>query len=154
MASFQSILNAPATASTRPPPVPGGHYVMLIRGLPRQDKSSKKQTEFIEYNCAIIQPYVDSEGSSDVDAEALAEFGVVQGKEMRLTFYMTEKSAYRHTEFLSNDLLLEIEGLSHWEAAQHAPGNQFIAHVRQKPSDDGKGVFSEIGGTAPLPQGD
>jgi len=150
MNSFSSILNTPATASVRPPAVPGGHYIMMIRGLPRQDKSSKKGTEFIEYTCAILQPYTDEAGNCDVDPQALEEFGSVQGKEMRLTFYMTEASAYRHTEFLTNDLGLDIEGASHWEAAQSAPGAQFVAMVRQKPREDGKGVYSEIGGTAPL----
>lgn len=150
MNSFSSILNAPATASVRPPAVPGGHYIMMIRGLPRQDKSSKKGTEFIEYTVAILQPYVNENGDCDVDAQALGEFGTVQGKEMFLTFYMTEKSAYRHTEFLRDDLGLDVEGQTHWEAAQSAPGGQFIGFVRQKPRDDGKGVISEIGGTAPL----
>lgn len=150
MNSFSSILDAPATESVRPPALPAGHYVALIKGLPRKDKSSKKGTDFIEYTCAILSPYTDAEGNCDIDPQALEEFGEVAGKELRLTFYFTENSAYRHTEFLTNDLRLEIEGMSHWEAAQQAPGSQFLVQVRQKPRDDGKGVFSEIGNTAPL----
>lgn len=149
MSSFSSILDAPATESVRPPALPAGTYVALVKGLPRKDKSSKKGTDFIEYTIAILQPY-DGDGNCDVDAQALEDFGEVRGKEMRLTFYFTENSAYRHTEFLQNDLGLDVEGKSHWEAAQEAPGSQFLASIRQKPRDDGKGVYSEIGNTAPL----
>jgi len=152
MSTFSSILNAPATESVRPPALPAGHYISMIKGLPRQDKSTKKGTEFIEYTVLFLQPYVDAEGNSDVDPQALEEFGQVKGKEMRLTFYMTEKAAYMHTEFLTDTLGLDISGMSHWQAAQQASGAQFIAQVRQKPRDDGKGVFSEIGNTAALSQ--
>jgi len=150
MNSFANILDAPATESVRPPAIPAGHYTALIRGLPRQDKSTKKGTPYIEYVVAILSVYTDEAGNTDVDAQALEEFGEVVGKELRLTFYMTEASAYRHTEFLANDLRLDIEGKSHWEAAQMAPGGQFVVQIRQKPRDDGKGVFSEIGNTGPL----
>ena len=147
MSTFSSILDAPATESVRPPALPGGTYVSMVKGLPTKGKSTKKGTDFIEYTVAFIQPY---EQANDIDADALEEFGDVSGKEMRLTFYMTEASAYRHREFLENDLGLEIDGKSHWEGAQEAPGAQFLSFVRQKPRDDGKGVYSEIGNTAPL----
>ncbi len=149
-ATFQSILDAPATDSVRPPAMPAGTYLCLVKGLPRRDKSTKKGTDFIEYTIQFVAPYINAEGESDVDAEQLAEFGEVKGKDMRLTFYMTEASAYRHREFLENDLKLDCEGKSHWAAAQEAPGSQFLASIRQKARDDGKGVYSEIGSTAPV----
>lgn len=148
--SFSSILDAPATDAVRPPTLPVGHYIAMIKGLPRKDKSTKKGTDFIEYKVSFIEPFYDAEGNSDIDAQALEEFGAVQGKEMNLTFYLTENSAYRHREFLENDLRLDIDGKSHWEAAQEAPGSQFIAGIRHKARDDGKGIFAEIGSTAPL----
>lgn len=151
--TFASILDAPATDSVRPPAVPAGHYIATIKGLPRRDKSSKKQTEFIEYKVGLLGVYEEN-GTSDVDAEELAAFVEVNGplntKEMNLTFYMTEKSAFRHREFLEDDLGMDMEGKSHWEGAQETPGSQFVVNIRQKPTEDGKGVYSEIASTAPL----
>ena len=149
-ASFSSILDAPASDSTRPPALPQGHYVFLVKGLPRKDKSTKKGTEYIEYTLALMEPYTNADNECDVDAEELASYGDYKGKERRLTFYMTEASAYRHTEFLENDLKVEIGGDSHWEAAQRTGGIQFIAQIRHKAREDGKGVYDEIGNTAPL----
>ena len=148
--TFSSILDAPATDAVRPPTLPAGHYIAMIKGLPRKDKSSKKGTDSIEYGVSFLEPYTDADGNTDIDPTALEEFGSDAGKEMKLTFYITENSAYRHREFLENDLRLEIDGLSHWEAAQEAPGAQFVAFVRHKARDDGKGVFAEIGNTAPV----
>jgi len=150
MSNFASILDAPATESVRPPALPAGPYVTIVQGLPRRDKSTKKGTDYIEYTVGFLQAYFNESGESEVDAQALEEFGDVTGKTMKLTFYMTEASAYRHTEFLTNDLGIDMEGKSHWEGAQEAPGNQFISFIKQKPRDDGKGVFSEIASTAPL----
>lgn len=150
--TFSDILNAPASDSVRPPALPAGHYLAMIKGLPRADKSAKKGTPFIEYTVSFLEPYTDAEGTTDIDAVALEEFGAVAGKEMKLTFYLTEGSAYRHKEFLQDDLGLDIEGLSHWEAAQQAAGAQFVAGIRHKPRDDGKGIFAEISGTAPVGQ--
>ena len=152
--TFSSILDTPASESVRPPALPAGTYIAVIKGLPKQGKSTKKQTDFIEYTCAVIQAFVNDEGSSDVAEDELASFvevnGPLNGKEIKHTFYMTEKSAYRHKEFLADDLGLDIDGKSHWAAAQETPGAQFLIHIRQKPTDDGKGVYSEIASTAPI----
>ena len=148
--TFASILDAPATDSVRPPAMPAGSYLAMVKGLPRRDKSSKKGTDFIEYTLAFITALQGEDGPLDVDPQALEEFGEVQGKEMKLTFYMTENSAYRHREFCENDLQMDCEGKSHWELAQEAPGHQVVVHVRQKPREDGKGLFSEIASTAPV----
>src|SRR5271155_2855426 len=99
MTNLSSILEAPATEIKRPPPFPAGQYICVIKGLPRKDKSTKKQTEFVEFK---VQPLSAVEGT--VDEDALEAFGSLNEKEMNLTFYMTEKSAYRMKEFLEDDL--------------------------------------------------
>ena len=148
--SFASILDEPGTEFVRPPAFPAGSYIAMVKGLPRRDKSTKKGTEFVEFTLSFISPVMGEEGPIDIDADALEAFGEVQGKEMKLTFYLSEKSAYRLQEFLVDDLRIERNDRSLWETAQDAPGHQVIVHVRQKPRDDGKGMYSEISSTAPV----
>ena len=148
--NFGSILDKPASEAERPPAMPAGTYLGVVQGLPRKDKSSKKQTDFIEYNIKLLKPYENEDGETDVDADELKAMGGIKDKEMKLTFYITEKSEYRHKEFLEDDLGLDIEGKSHWEAAQEAAGQQLLVFVKQTPREDGKGMFSEIAKTMPV----
>ncbi len=145
MSNFQSILDRPATESTRPPPFPAGSYACIIEGQPRRDKTPTKGTEYIEYS---MRPVKAIEGT--VDSDALEEFGKLGDKTLKLTFYITDAAGYRHTEFLENDLGLDVGKATHWEAAQETPGMQCIVHVKHTASRDGKGVYSEIAGTAPI----
>jgi hypothetical protein len=143
--SFSSILDRPASEAERPPAFPAGDYICVIKGLPRKDKSTKKGTDFIEYT---LQPVSAVEGT--VDEDALKQFGSFVDKILLLTFYITEKSAFRHKEFLADDLGLDIEDESHWEAAQKTQGVQVLVHIKHRATEDGKGVFHEIVGTAPV----
>jgi len=100
MNTFQSILDTEVTAAVRPPAFPGGSWIAVVQGLPRRDKSTKKGTDFIEYTIGFLAPLMGENGEpADIDPDALAEFGDCAGKPMKLTFYMTEASAYRHREF-------------------------------------------------------
>lgn len=150
--TFASILDAPAEEFVRPPALPAGQWIVANKGLPRRDKSTKKGTEFIEFTVQFIQPFEDAEGNTTVDADALAEFGDYTGQERKLTFYVTEKAGYRLREFLEDDLRLDLSGKSLWEAAQETQGIYYIVTIRHKARDDGKGVFDEIGSTAPMPE--
>ena len=142
--TFGSILDRPATEFDRPPPMPVGTYVCMVKGEPRRDKSTKKGTEYIEFNLQFL------EAGEDVDANELKALGGIKEKQMKLTFYITDNSGYRCQEFLRDDLGIDIEGQSLWDAAQEAKGQSCLVTIRQKPRDDGKGMFSEIGGTAPV----
>jgi hypothetical protein len=146
---FSSILDRPSGEIKRPPPMPTGTYVWVTKGLPRLDKSSQKQTEFAEFTVAAIAAL------DDVDQEALQAIGGLAGKETTLTFYLTEKSAYRLTEFMIDDLGIDnddgkggTKGVR--ELLDMSPNNQFLGHVKHVPSKDGKGVYWEIDVTAPL----
>src|SRR5262245_1643642 len=122
--NFSSILDRPSNTVVRPPAAPIGNYVWAIKGLPKRDKSTKKQTEYIEYTCKAVS-YIEG----TVDEEELAGFGgLAKVPEHKLTFYMTEKSGYRLKEFLQNDLGFEWDEAERtlWQVAQEANGAQFL----------------------------
>lgn len=143
---FSSILDRPSGEIKRPPPLPTGTYIWTVRGLPRLDKSAQKQTDFVEFTVVPTTPL------DDVDMAAVAACGGLAGKEGRLTFYLTEKSAYRLTEFLVDDLKIDSDDGNKQTRAMldESPNSQFLGHVKHTPSKDGKGVYWEIDITAPL----
>lgn len=146
MASFEDILNTPASDAEPPPLFPVGQYIAMVDGQPRQDRSSRKGTPFIEYN---MKPISAVDGT--VDEDALSEFGPLGERTLRHTFYFTENSAYRHKDFLVNDLKMDIDGMTHWEAAQAATGESCIITIKHSMTKDDKPrLFAEIGGTAPI----
>jgi len=101
--NFGAILDQPSGAVERPKALPQGTYLFVTQGMPRQDKSTKKGTEFIEFTCKVLQ------AGEDVDPEALEEAGGIADKTMNLTFYLTEKSTYRLKEFMIDDLQIDDE---------------------------------------------
>lgn len=52
--SFSSILDRAPSEIEKPKPMPVGSYITLLVGQPRIDKSTKKQTEFREFNEAAM----------------------------------------------------------------------------------------------------
>lgn len=141
--NFGSILDRPASEVKRPPPMPTGTYVWLVKGLPEHGTSSKKGTPQVKFNLQCMQPL------DDVDPELLAEAGGHQDKMAEKIFYITEKSAFMLTEFLVNDLQLDGD-LPSRQLIDMSPGKQFLGAVKHTPSADGKGIRWEIGQTAPL----
>lgn len=142
--TFSAILDRPAQDIKRPPPMPTGTYIWVVKGLPEFGKSSKKQTDQVQFTVVALQAL------DDVDQEQLAEVGGCVDKSTTITFYITEKSAYRLTEFLRDDLMIDEEGKSTRHMIDESPGKQFLGHVKHTPSADGKGIRWEIDQTAPL----
>ena len=143
-ASFSDILDRPATDFERPKPLPQGTYVMMVKGLPRFDKSSKKQTPFVEFTCDVIA------AGEDVDTDALAEMGGIAGKQMRATFYTTEEATYRLREFLTHLGLDEGEYGSLRQMIEDAPGKQFLGTIIHEASQDGQNIFARLGTTTSM----
>ncbi len=145
--NFGSVLDKPTEEIKRPPALPMGTYVFVCKGLPRQDKSSKKQTEFVEFTVNPIQ------AQDDVDADALKEFtdafGGIQDKVQKLTFYLTDNSIYRLKEFMIDDLKIEEEETLR-PMLEKTVGAQFLGQIKHTPSDDGKGVYANIASTGPV----
>ena len=140
--NFGSVLDKPTTDIERPKPIPQGTYVLAVQGMPRFDKSTKKQTEFVEFTCKILQ------AGEDVDEDELKAMGGIGDKTLKHTFYLTENSIYRLKEFLIDDLKLEEEDTLR-PMIEKAIGAQFVAQIKHTPSDDGKSVYSNIASTGP-----
>jgi hypothetical protein len=150
-ATFSSILDRPSSEIERPKPLPPGTYLFLVEGQPRFDKSTKKQTDFVEFTARILQP------GNDVDPAAMAEVpgGTAVGKTMKLTFYLTEDAVFRlinkdGTGFL-NHLGIEV-GPPLGQLISEAPGRQFWGTVKHRSVENQQtgevSIFSEIGSTA------
>lgn len=140
-ASFGAILDTPASDVEKPKPLPQGFYFTTLVGLPKFDKSSKKQTEYVEFTHKIIQ------AGEDVDQEELQAMGGIENKTLKSTFYLTENSVWRLKEFLiacgieegTNSLRQMIES---------TPNCQVGVHVKHEPSGDGTSVFAKPGSYA------
>lgn len=142
--TFSSLLSKPASDFERPKPAPQGTYLAAVHGLPRFDKSSKKQTEFAEFTVNLL------EAGSDVDPEELATYGGVVGKQMKATFYLTEGAMFMLREFLAALGLDETQYESTGAMIDDTPGQQFLATVTHEVSQDGKSTFARITGWAPV----
>ena len=82
--NFGAILDRPANEIQRPKPLPVGTYVCVVVGLPREDKSTKKGTEFVEFTMRPI------EASTDIDEDDLKAMGGLENKTLRVTFWLVE----------------------------------------------------------------
>src|SRR6266545_6388685 len=102
MASFSEILDKPAKEIERPKPLPVGTYLTVVKGLPRFDKTSKKNTDFVEFTHQVLQV------GDDVDEEAIIAYLTKgDGTKSKLseaviknTYYLTPNAAWRLRKFL------------------------------------------------------
>ena len=138
--NFGALLDKPASDVERPKPLPQGSYHCIVKGLPRFDKSSKKQTEFVEFT---LQP---TEAGEDVDADDLAAMGGIANKTIRATYYITEDSLWRLKDFLAHCGIEESGSLRNM--IEETPNCQVIAFIKHRASEDGKSVFAELAKTA------
>jgi hypothetical protein len=144
--NFQSILDIMDDDVERPKPVPVGTYLCTVISK-REDKSSKKQTDFIEYT---LKPIAAGE---DVNEEDLEECGGLENKTLRLTFYLVEPSQgsagslWRLKEFL-NDCGVPKGGSLVGDRAPAAINTQVYAYVTHTVSQDGQAVFANVTKTA------
>lgn len=152
MSSFASILDAAPTEIVRPKSLPVGTYLTVVNGLPRYDKSSKKQTDFVEFMLKPLQ------AMDDVDQEALNEWmqkedgttRTLADASIKATYYLTETAAYRLDEFHEHCGLELDDKVSRRQRNEQVAGCQVMAFIKHRGSDDGKNVFAELGSTAPV----
>jgi hypothetical protein len=146
MPNFSSILDRKASTIEEPKPFPVGTYLVLLQGQPIRGESSQKKTEYWDFPSKILQP------QSDVSQEEIEKFGGVQGKELKgrggLRFYITEESAYRMKEFLTEHLGIDEGEKTMREMLAEAPGKQVYVTISHQPSDDGKRIYSQVVSTA------
>jgi hypothetical protein len=138
-----SILDRSPASIKRPKPLPPGTYLTVVRGLPRYDKSSKKQTEFVEFTLVIQKP------ADDVNPEDLAAMGGCIGKEIKATYYLTDDAVYRLKDFLEHcDFDVDSDEATLREMSEQAAGSQVWATIRHESSQDGKQIFARLRDTA------
>jgi len=141
MASFEDILNKPASDIKAPPAYPVGTYHCLVDGPPTPGKSSQKQTDFLQFKFKILSPM------QDVDAEQAAEQQIV-GKLISADFYITEAAVWRLKDLLVEHLGIEEGSKSLREIVAEAPGKQVLVKLRHELSQDGKREFHRLDSTA------
>lgn len=149
--NFSDILDRAPTEVEKPKPLPAGKYTTVLVGVPRYDKSAKKQTPFVEFQHKLTQ------AGEDVDAEALqAALSQADGGSrnltdvvMKNTFYLTEGSAWRLKEFLGDcGFDLDDDSASLREMIEQSSGRSVDIFIKHTPSQDGKSIFAEIASTA------
>jgi len=139
--SFASLLDTPGSEIERPKPLPVGTYVCMVQGLPRFDKSSKKQTDFVEFTLKLL------EAGEDVDADELKAMGGLIDKTIKDTYYITESALWRLKEFLTNCGLDADDDTSLRELIEEAPGKQVGVVIKHEASQDGTSVFARVAKT-------
>lgn len=138
--NFGALLDKAPSEIERPKPLPQGTYTCVVQGLPKFDKSSKKQTEYIEFTYKVLS------AGEDVDEDELKELGGVGDKTLRDTYYITENSLWRLKEMLAACGLDEGDSLR--EMIEQTPGCQLNVFVKHVPSQDGTTIYANVGGVA------
>ena len=145
--NFGVLLDKAPTEIERPKPAPPGTYTTIIQGMPKYDKSAKKQTEYVEFTHKFI------EAGEDVDSDDLKAFltsGDGSKKKlsdvtMRNTYYLTENSLWRLKDFLK-DCGFEVDSdeATLRQMIEETPGKQVGVFVKHQASQDGQAIFAQI----------
>lgn len=142
MPDFNQLLHQTADSFERPKPLPIGTYTFTILGH-EMGESRQKKTPFVQFN---VQP---TAASADVDETLLDSITEWQARKMRHTFYITEDSLFRLTEFMGHLGLGVDRPLD--ELIPEATGFTFLGTVTQRASNtDPNSVFNDISSTAPV----
>lgn len=139
--NFGTLLDTPSQSVERPKPLPTGSYLCVVKGQPRQDKSSKKGTEFVEFT---LQPI---SALDDVDQEELTAMGGFADKTIKATYYLTENSIWRLKDFLDHCGIADEGTLR--QRIDETPNCQVLAVLKHEASDDGQSIFARLARTAP-----
>jgi hypothetical protein len=144
MASFEEILNRPATDFSAPEPLPVGTYHCFVDGKAEPGVSSNQNT-YLQFKFKIVAPY------KGVDAKEAAEAQVV-GKIITNNYYVTDKATWRLTEMLMDHLDIEPGPENNrkklTEMLDEAPGKQLLVELKHEMSPDGKRKFQRVNSTA------
>ena len=140
--NFASILDESPDHVEIPPTLPVGTYLCTV-GAPRYDKSSNKGTDFVEFPLKVVMAL------DDVAAADLEEFGSLEDKTLRTTYYLTEDAVYRLDEFHVHcglDLTISASRRIRNDECINA---QVLAVVSHRVSQDKTRTFADVKRTAP-----
>ena len=143
--TFGSILDRAPSEIEKPKPLPQGSYITSVVGQPRFDKSTKKQTEYVEFTHKI------KSASDDVNEDELATYLGGEKKltdvVMKNTYYLTEGAVWRLKEFLEHCGIDMDEAESLRAGIEQTPGAEVGIYVNHEPSQDGTSFFARINKT-------
>ena len=143
MVDFNQLLAGKVGDTELPKPLPVGTFRAVIRNHEIVE-SSQKKTKGVQFN------FTATEAQEDVDAEALASYGVDKLGKARLkdTFWLTEEAMSRLRGFLEKTLKLDCSSQSYSEALAQTTGLEVFLSIKHTMSKDGQSVFHEIGAIA------
>ena len=136
-ASFESILDTPATEIDRPKPLPAGTYDAIVKGLPEYGESSQKKTPFCRFTYAI------QAAGEDVDAEEIEAIGGLEGKTIRDTYYTTPDAIFRLTDTLER-MGIDADGKTVRQMIDESPNCPIKVVIGHRASEDGQQIFAEV----------
>ena len=146
---FTSVLDMSPDEIERPKPLPPGDYVVLIKSH-IQDKTSQKETKFIEFNTSPIEALgnVDEDWLKEVLTKPDGSMKKLSDMTLRVRFYDTPEAAYRLKKFLLDDVQLEQEDKSIGQLVEDAINAQVIVSIKHR-SVEGD-TFIDVKGTSPV----
>lgn len=151
--NFSALLDRAPSEVERPKPLPAGTYMTIIEGLPRYDKSSLKQTDFVEFTHRIISAGEDVD-QAELDAALTSPDGQkkpLNEVRMKNQLYVTENSLWRLKDFLQNlGFDIESDEFSLRDLCESTAGKECLVFIKHQPSQDGQAIFARIDRTLPL----
>lgn len=141
--NFADILDESPAEVSAPLPLPQGTYVCVVAGAPVYDKSTKKQTPYVEFT---LRPLA---AEADVDPTELEETGGLEGKTLRATFYLTEDAVYRLDEFHQHCGIDLEDGQSRRQRNDAVMNAEVRAFVKHETSADGSRIFARFNRSLP-----
>ena len=139
-ASFESILDTPATEVERPKPMPTGTYDAIVKGLYEEGLSSQKKTPFVQFAFAF------QSAGEDVDEEELQAVGVLKDKVIKnnsTKFYTTPDSLWRLTDAMEA-MGVDMEGKTIRQSLSETPNCSVKLVIGHEASQDGETIFATV----------
>lgn len=139
-ATFESILDTPATEVERPTPMPAGTYDAIVQGLFDQGESSKKKTPFVRFTYKFTSAF------DDVDTDELATVlgdAPLTDKTIKDTYYTTPDALFRLTDTLEA-MGIDLADKTVRHALDETPNASVRIVIGHRPSEDGTQIFAEV----------
>lgn len=139
MPNLNDLLAAPADSFKRPVALPEGTYYGIIQDF-GSGISEKKKTPFIEFSVRLTHAHEDVDLSDYLGTEGAKP---INERQMKHTFWMTDNSTFRLTEFIKS-LGLDTANRTLGELITNCANQPVVLSVLQKPTKDGEGYFNEV----------
>lgn len=143
MADFKSILSTRSNEIEKPKPIPIGTYLAMISERPEiKPEVGQNKIPVVEFKLKLMS------ATEDVDPDMLASYGSISGKELRHSFWLTnregEPTVWRLKDFLENTLQIEPGDREIGDYMLEAVNRTLLVTVGHRPSPDGEMIYAEI----------